>query len=277
MGKITVKHYLNTRLKPEIDLVEGRTYSYYPLYVSVTVNKITIRRRSKIFADLTEEEFINKSGDYTHFSKQIEYEADLLSEVTSILMHDIEHHTINKNILYSSFHRQNSKDQFINTLNAYLDYYTGSIFMCVFYYCYKTIANEVYNRIAQLFRLDNHTTIRRIISFEYPNFITPFVKDNLSFESVKLDYLANSLQDILSTYALKTGYDIPYIDWINNKIQPIYTECLKERAAKLQERYQIELTDAIIAEFISVIDNIVKNHYLEYTEAERRRGMEMKY
>ena len=41
-SKITVKHYLNTRLKPDI---ESKIY-IYPLYLSITYDRMNIRTPS---------------------------------------------------------------------------------------------------------------------------------------------------------------------------------------------------------------------------------------
>ena len=57
MKKVTVKHYLNTNLKPYI--VRGE--KYYTVYMLVTVNRKTTRIPSKEFEELhTEEEFENE-------------------------------------------------------------------------------------------------------------------------------------------------------------------------------------------------------------------------
>ncbi len=53
MGKITVKHYLNKKLKPEIKNNE----KFYTVYVQITVNRITTQMRSLTFAKMTETEF----------------------------------------------------------------------------------------------------------------------------------------------------------------------------------------------------------------------------
>ena len=55
MGKITVKHYLNTKIKPEIRDNEN----CYPVYVQITMRRKTTQYRSLTFCTLSETEFNN--------------------------------------------------------------------------------------------------------------------------------------------------------------------------------------------------------------------------
>jgi len=53
MGKITVKHYINKRILPEIiDNIE-----YYPIYVQVTIRRKSVQFKSNTSAKISENEF----------------------------------------------------------------------------------------------------------------------------------------------------------------------------------------------------------------------------
>lgn len=71
MGKITVKHYLNTNLKPY--MVRGE--QYYTIYILITVNRKTTKVPSQEFAELqTEAEFneLLNSNEFDAEAKTIE-------------------------------------------------------------------------------------------------------------------------------------------------------------------------------------------------------------
>jgi hypothetical protein len=55
MGKITVKHYLNTKTQPAVINNEN----HYPVYIQITVNRKTTKYRSITFCKLSEKEFNN--------------------------------------------------------------------------------------------------------------------------------------------------------------------------------------------------------------------------
>lgn len=62
MGKVTVKHYLNTKIQPEIINNEN----YYPVYIQITINRKTTQYRSISLQKLSEKDFDNyiKGNDY---------------------------------------------------------------------------------------------------------------------------------------------------------------------------------------------------------------------
>jgi len=86
MSKITVKHYINTNLKPYID--EGLLY--YPIYVKVIYNKFTTNKRSNTGIITTEKsfEFYNKNGKLLEKETRREYayytDEDLFKEIRII-------------------------------------------------------------------------------------------------------------------------------------------------------------------------------------------------
>lgn len=278
MGKITVKHYLNTRLKPEVEQVGKKIYSYYPLYISITVNKKNIRCRSNLLnVWLTTEDFEKKGKEYRAVASLLQYERNLFTQITSLLVDDIANNRINQDIIKSHFGKQKSKDKFVSLLNSYLDCYSYSIFMSVDYYCNQMIENDVYNKLSQAFKLDQFSRIREVFKFNFPNVLrgdlVEFIKSNLTENSLKLYYVVEYLRHFLAPYALKTGYDIPYYDWLNNKIQPILKADMKEFATRHETFCGIMTTDEMIEFTVEVIDDVVKNHFIEYTELDRQALM----
>jgi len=273
MGKITVKHYLNKRLKPETETVGKKTYLYYPLYVSLTVNKKNIRFRSHINADITENEFDNQKGEYKRFVNFIKYESDLLVDITQLLLNDIDEKYINSQIINSFFGKQKSKDSFISLLNSYIDCYRHCILYAVDCYCYNQIEKDVYLKLEKTFTLDKHNRINEVFKFHFPNSIslTDFIRQNLSNDSLQMYYIVESLRHFLAPYALKTDYDIPYLDWLNNKIQPMYRDYLMKSEERFYNLYGIKATSEVIDSAIRVIDDVVRNHFIEYTELFREK------
>lgn len=57
MGKITVKHYLNTKVKPIIYSVDNK--EYYPIYTQITYNRKTTQLRSFTTATATTNGFLD--------------------------------------------------------------------------------------------------------------------------------------------------------------------------------------------------------------------------
>jgi hypothetical protein len=55
MGKVTIKHYLNTKVQPE----KINNENYYPVYIQITINRKTTQYKSISLAKFTEIEFSN--------------------------------------------------------------------------------------------------------------------------------------------------------------------------------------------------------------------------
>ena len=261
MGKITVKHYLNTKLKPEID----EDYISYPLYVSITVNSKNIKRRSSghLFY-LAKEELENENT-----INLINYEKNLLTRIIQVFIKDWDNKTVNKEYLYFFSNKgYNSKDDFINSLNSYIDFYKYSIFGAVSKYCEDKIDDEIYKKIADCLKSDAND-IKRVFSYNpyIAGFkIEKFLLDNLSNDGIELLVLKERLRSFLAPYNIETGYDIPYIDWIQNKIQSKFQIYLKtyKRRSEYYLPNDFEFSDELINKYILLIDEIVNSeNYIE--------------
>ncbi|MDD4992164.1 MAG: hypothetical protein PHR83_08035 [Paludibacter sp.] len=264
MGKITVKHYLNKKLKPEID---GKNL-YYPVYISIIVNSKNIQRKSHICDVVSEKEFEKKGKTLTgnNLRSLIDYEQEIYTRTIKILLKDIEENSVKKEFLYISLKGYNSKDDFINLLNAYIDFYTDSIFGVIWNYCNEKIENEIYNKLANVFSLKNQEEAKKFFYYKNPVQEAEFVLKNLSVDSIELLILRERLKSFLAPYNIKTGYDIPYIDWIDNKIQNELSNFLRTYKRK-SEYYLPEnftFNSEIINKYISIIDSVIySNNYTE--------------
>lgn len=262
MGKITVKHYLNKKLKPDIE-PEG---NYYPLYVSLTVNKKNIRQRSQINLMIPENDFENKADCPKEYFELMAYEVDLFTRITQRLLSDINERKVSDALLNSTFNRGNSKDEFTSLWNTYLNYYTSSIFLPVSYFCFQFIRSEVYQKLETIFKVSSDMNIERVFKFNFPQRIEDFIFDNLSEKSFELYNLVETLRRFLAPYSIKTSYDVPLIDWLDYKIQPMLINFLNEKKKTPFERRNMKLNSLLIDSYIGEIDNIVSNNYIEYTQ-----------
>ena len=88
MGKITVKHYLNTNLKPYI--INGE--KYYTIYALVTANRQNTKVKSKVFNEYyTENDFIeitdeNSKEEYS----MLQNEAKTIENIANELINKVE-------------------------------------------------------------------------------------------------------------------------------------------------------------------------------------------
>lgn len=229
MGKITVKHFLNTKLKPELD--EDVNEKYYPLYYTVIVNSKNIKRRSNITDYITEAEFKSGCKGNQGYKRKIEYESDLISRIVKLYLADIENHSEKVN-LFSFFDLKgyNSKDKFLNLLNAYIDFYSHSIYEAVWNYCTDMIESEVYSKLTRVFKLPHISISKEIFKYN-PSFNNEdlIIKD-LNKDVIIYHAIRERLQSFLAPYNKKTGYDIPLIDWMEGRIQEDLKDFLKERS-----------------------------------------------
>lgn len=265
MGKITVKHYLNKRLKPEID----GNRKYYPLYVSITVNQRNIRKRSAIYlTDFTEKEFENKKSEaYLPFADRLDYEINLLKHITEKFVDDYNNNRLNKDIISHWFNRNKSKDKFINLLNIYIDYYSHSMFNSIEYSLKLLIREEIFVKLQNVFIFDKMDTADGIFEIVgVPFSLGAFIKNNLSTKCFERYYIVEALSSLLSKYCIKTGYDLPLIDWIDGKIQPSFKSLIVNSTIFTRNSKLGTVTEEKANEYINVIDEIIKSHFIEYSE-----------
>lgn len=254
MKKITVKHYLNKNLKSTED-------SEFPVYVSITTNSTNIKRKSGstgcLLLPLSEEDLKDKQ-----VKRHIAYEKDLYTRIITLLLNDYDNNSLDTSFLYFlSKKGYNSKDEFINMLNSYIDFYSFSIYNAIDNYCTKKIEQEIYTKISALFNISiNDAENAFKYNYHYVNH-QRLVLDSLSNENIELFVMNERLREYLSVYSNETGYDIPYIDWQQNIIQPKLKKFFKtyKREPEFYLPDNFEFTDSLIEKYIKTIDSIVNS------------------
>ncbi len=269
MKKITVKHYPNNQLKPEIE----ESNIYYPIYVSITVNRINVRRKSALNIGLDrylsiedyQNDFINKPES----RRRVKYEQDLLYRITKQLINDIDNNSIKRELLFFiSSKGYNSKTEFVNLLNAYIDFYSYSIFDAVAQHCTNEIEKEIYMKLSNTFKIEKQEDIKEIFQYKTATQEVDFIYNNLSRSGIELFILKERLRSFLSRYSLLTGYDMPLIDWLENKIQTELVEFLNtyKRNKEYYIRPGFEINETMIRNFVCIINEVVKlPHFIELT------------
>ena len=81
--KITVKHYLNTRLKPNIE----DNVPEYPIYISITYDRMNLRIPSNIHWTCSINNF-EKKNLYFNGLKKMEYENNLIVRCVELFRDD---------------------------------------------------------------------------------------------------------------------------------------------------------------------------------------------
>jgi len=103
MGKITVKHYLNTKVQPEVINDEN----YYPVYIQITINRKTTAYRSISLTELTEIQFnkyiqgyeykANFTGLGVSVKEYFEKEPERIKKAFEYIIRHFKINKINKN------------------------------------------------------------------------------------------------------------------------------------------------------------------------------------
>lgn len=272
MGKITVKHYLNKRLKPEIDDFDKS--KYYPLYLTITVQSKNIKRRSNINDFVTEKDFENDFISIPETKRRAEYESNLITRIIKLFLYDIENKKVNKGLIsFFDLKGYNSKDDFMNILNAYIDFYSHSIYEAISNFCNDEIEKEVFTKLATVFNLSNQSEAKEIFNYQSPLQEVEFIYKNLSRESVEYLVLRERLRSFLAPYNTKTGYDIPLIDWIDNLIQNDLREFLQtyKRPSEYYLKDGFIIDNQLIEKYITIIDSVVySQNYIEIAKSRRK-------
>ena len=126
MGKISIKHYLNKNVKPykAINPQSGEEVEKYPLYYYITVRRKTIHKPSRIDVYLTEEELeLYRSTEGENINTWIRNEESEILGIVKMYEEDVESNSVKSVLRLLSSRGFNSKDEYTNNLNAYIDYY----------------------------------------------------------------------------------------------------------------------------------------------------------
>lgn len=267
MSKITVKHYLNTRLKPEIE----DKVKIYPLYLSITYDRMNIRTPSGIYngiATTIKEGDIEKNKIEKQTLFKLKYEKDLIERCVIEFEKDEKTKNVKKNYyLIHPLKKYRSKNERLNILNSYIDFYTHSVF--------DVVSEEIKNKIKlkllpkldkeiKDFDLLDRNKIDILFRANTTELYKLIKRYKLGDEFETLFITWSRFYDFLFKQGLVYGYDMPFIDWLQGKNQPIFKEFLKTHS-RLSDDWEKDLIDDEKAnEMIEIIEKIVFNsNYLE--------------
>ena len=263
MSKITVKHYLNTRLKPEIE----DKVNIYPIYLSITYDRMNIRTPSQIFNGFTT---TIKEGDFEknkiekHSLIKLNYEKDLIERCVIEFENDENLKRLRKDyqLLYS-IKNYRSKSERLNILKSYIDFLTHSIYAVVSDFLYNEIKTgilvNINNEIKEFDLLDNNK-MQMLFSPNNPNLYKLIVKYNLGLKFELYFILWSRFNSFLAEQGKTTGYDMPYLDWTQSKGQIIFKKFLKTYKREATDCWDLDFfTTENIEKSIKIIENIINS------------------
>jgi hypothetical protein len=253
--KITVKHYLNTRLKPTVDdnILE------YPIYISVTYDRMNLRIPSNIFFNSSIEDFETKKF-YKNGLSKLEYEKDLIKRCVEKFKNDEDLKKLRKDFyLLYPLKKYRSKNERQNIFSSYIDFYTHSIYMVVSDYLRNEIKDEVLTKI-KINGLDiiDKNRLSMLISPNSPE-LYQFIKKNELDKKYEFYFILWSrFNSYLANQGSIYGYDMPYLDWIENKGQPLFKNYLKKYERETTDCWSLDFfNDENIKIMIKIIEEII--------------------
>jgi len=272
-SKITVKHYLNTNLKPD----DGK----YPLYVSITVNRETIRFKSSIEPYFSIEYFKTHEISKTNFLL-IENELKIYEIITRKLLNDIENNKISMNTIsndieyYSKMKISNKKTSvFTYLLTAYIAFFSQELIKIINKNVSDIIQNAIFKKSIQNFVFEKKgNNIQFIKEFKISDFLYNlfvfdrfFIFNNFSIDIIEYELLFDSFSVFCLDFKSKNGYNLSNIDW-NNDIFKSYKLTAPEIFKKLNlyEKYKsvgIVFDENLIENQINIVTSFIENEYLE--------------
>ncbi|MCG8247941.1 hypothetical protein G1L03_01290 [Tenacibaculum finnmarkense] len=259
-SKITVKHYLNKRLKayafPDIsNIIE------YRVYISITYNRMNLRIPSEVVYAISEEDF---QGNNIAF--KLEYEKDLIKRSVEIYQKDEELKKLKKDFyLLYPLKKYRSKNERLNILSSYIDFYKHSIYNVVSDFLYNEIKTKVLNevKIIDLQIIGKHQ-IDYIFSPDNPNLYELIRSNKLGYKYEVYSVLWAIFHNYLAEQGRVYGYDMPFIDWEQKRGQILFKKYLKNYTCKSTDKWNLEfLNNENINYMIEIIEKIIFNDYLK--------------
>lgn len=257
MSKITVKHYLNKNLKPIIE----KDNEYYPIYLSITYDRMNIRKPSGlnldngVFIEIKEIEELAKLKKDLKF--KFDYEIDL--HLRSVKYFVIDDNNKSLNPIYFKLFKEKkykSKNERLNFLNSYIDFYTHSIYSTVSNLLKNTLKEALLPKITNEIELLNHNEIEFLFFPNNPKLYDLICKYDLD-KDIKLKcILYNRFHSYLSEQGKVYGYDMPYIDWLENKGQIIFKKYLS-KYKRSSDNFDFKIIEENIDILVNYINEIV--------------------
>lgn len=220
MGKITVKHFLNTRANP---IKDEKGNEMFPIFIMVIYDRMTIRKRSIHLSDffsVTEKDFENKKYSKS-IKNMLEYEKDLIYKVVDRFKNDIENNCVSKNFLnFNSKNSYTSENENLNLLNSYINYYTARAEFYIILYSGRATSRELEANIEKSLDFSqNKSLLKKILNIVNENDFSEwadifpydtFMYNNISEQGKKIMFLQYCFSNFV-TYR-KTEYCALY-EW----------------------------------------------------------------
>ncbi|MFI3304798.1 MAG: hypothetical protein SNF68_08675 [Rikenellaceae bacterium] len=230
MGKISVKHYLNKKVNPI--LLPGDTEcKMYPIYYYITANRKTIHKPSKTGLFVTEIEFEQKKctdGRNIYFEELLNAEVRTITKICTIFFNDYDNNKVEKRYRYLFERGFSSKDDIVNGINMYIEFYSKSLSSLATKY-FDTISNDyITQKATSSFDIsmfgNNPDAVKLSITFgDYPDAsfvdVTQFYSQNTNSEILNIYYLKMFLFYCYGESQKKYGVDLPLIEWIAGDLE----------------------------------------------------------
>jgi hypothetical protein len=251
MGKISVKHYLNKKVKPSDDPEFADDPEYadlpeYPIYYYITINRKTIHKPSKIHICLNDKLF-SKGVTRMGMGNTIElmkYESKMITKACELFLKDYETGKVNSKYILLSRRGFKAKDIFVNGLNSYIEFYTQSIYTLVCDYTRKEINSYLVNKLEKALDLSmckkgavSNVEITINTDNLFTNVELEFYRRNLDNERMNLYYLEKCMYNCLAATNMKYGYDLPLVEWLYGDLKDTILNTITRK--KEDDRLQI--------------------------------------
>lgn len=226
MSKITVKHYLNKKLKPEIDYENDKELKLYPIYVSITVKSKNIRFKSFIQNnEIPENEFNTKIVNYKETFNKLKREKSIYELIVKRFISEIDKKQIQlseptKKGFYFDGQKKNIKntDSFTFTLYNYIQKYVERLESVICDYCYKQSINGIYLKLKNSFIIDKPYTIKDFFEIKAGTNDLFLIK-NIDKNSLLYLLLYHVYLSYSSDYSVKYGFEPTIIEKLENLLK----------------------------------------------------------
>lgn len=248
MGKITVKHYLNTKIIKK----DNKGNELFPVFIMVIFDRMTIRKASITKALLNEKEFNNKKSSQRNIFKKLEYEENLIYRIVEQFKNDSETKTISRNFLnFSRFFSYTSKNENLNLLNSYINFYTIGFCEIINKHISSLLNTEISKKLDNSFNFSENEEIKNDIIevlkdcnvfAGYPQ--NTFLFNNVSEVGKKLLFLEFCYNRFGDKKGDEIGFfDIPLFEWFLNfeKIGKEYKNFVLNNEEIISESKKIDI------------------------------------
>jgi len=284
--KISVTHYLNKKVKPIEDgvindsgIFEPTGELMYPIYYYITIKRKTIHKPSKFEHYITEKEFENRNitfADIGSLNEAIRNEIRIISKTCELFLSDYDKNRVNNDIQALSNRGFNAKDEFINGLNSYIEFYTSSISDCIEKYTNREIERFLFSKMANFLDLSMFENKRLKFDFGKYAVITDslFFEKNLTGDTLGLFYMNEIIYSaqmgIDVSINNKYGGNFPIIEWFKGDLKSTVSKILlnekdlfKGVVVDLQAiKQKLNIDENYIKEkFIPLLDEILTPEY----------------